>query len=174
MPSICISRGRRLVILVLVTLSLCDCYSELDWREIASEQGRYRITLPSKPHEETRTLNGAAGAVKMTMTSAKAADWLFAVAYVDYPAGADLQFHLDEQRDALLRNISGHIIRQSVAGAGGRILAAEGLSGETILDLRARFVIDGNRLYQIAAIGSKGSIPATELDTFLDSFKLQN
>ena len=155
-------------------LALSACYSELDWREVTSVQGRYRITMPAKPQEEIRTLKHATGSVKMTMTAARAADWMFGVSYADFPAGVDIQKQRDEQRDAVLRNISGRIIKQSQGRPGTSALIAEGRRGDIKLDLRARFIVDGQRLYQIAAIGTKGSVPDTEVDTFLDSFKLQN
>lgn len=169
--------GVAAAITAFACLALAGCYNELDWREVRSEQGRYRITLPAKPLEQTRTLNSAAGAVTMTMVSAQAADWLFGVGYADYPAGVDAERHIDEQRDALLRNISGRISSEKavrIGGKTGRLLTAEGRSGDRLVALHARFVVDGPRLYQIAAVGSKGGVSATELDTFLDSFKLQN
>jgi glucose/arabinose dehydrogenase len=165
-------RGARTAALA-ACLALAGCYNDLDWREVPSTQGRYRIALPAKPFEQTRTLNSAAGAVSMTMVSAPAADWLFGVAWTDYPAGSDMRKNIDEQRDALLRNISGRTISEN-AGTSGRMLTAEGRSGEVIVALRARFVADGRRVYQIAAVGPKGGVPETELDTFFGSFKLQN
>lgn len=164
------------ILALTLSLGLAGCYNELDWREVASTQGRYRIVMPAKPQEQTRTLNSAAGAVPMTMISARAANWMFGVAYADYPGG-DAQQHIDAQRDALVRNISGHVTSEKIETTGGmstRVLTAEGRTGETIVILRARFVADGARLYQIAAVGARGGVPETELDTFFSSFKLQN
>ncbi len=155
-------------------LALAGCYGDLDWREVASGEGRYRITLPAKAQQTTRTLNSAAGAVSMTLQSARAADWLFGVAYTDYPRGSDVQKNIDEQRDALLRNISGRITSEKTGAAGSRELLAEGRNGDAVLMLRARFVTEGTRLYQIAAVGARGGVAETELDTFFSSFKLQN
>jgi hypothetical protein len=158
-------------------LLLHGCYSELDWREVPSPQGRFRITLPAKAQEQTRTLGGVSGAQTMTMISAQAAQWTFGVAYADYPGGAQAQ--IDTQRDALLRNISGIVTSEQTETSGGgnshsRVIAAEGRKGDTVVVLRARFVADGPRLYQIAAVGPRGGVPETELDTFFSSFKLQN
>ncbi|MSQ73937.1 MAG: hypothetical protein EXR27_22110 [Betaproteobacteria bacterium] len=166
-----------IVVTMLACLTLTACYNELDWREAPSAQGRYSITLPARPQEQTRSLNSAAGAVPMTMVSAQAADWVFGVAYADYPAAVDANAHIDEQRDALLRNISGRVTNEKIANIGGksgRLLTAEGHKGDSPVVLHARFVADGSRLYQIAAAGTKGGVPETELDTFLDSFKLLN
>jgi hypothetical protein len=158
-----------------LVLLLAGCYSELDWREVPSPQGRFRITLPAKAQEQTRTLGGVAGAATMTMVSAQAAQWTFGVAYADYAGGAQAQ--IDTQRDALLRNISGIVTSEQTETSGGinsRVIAAEGRKGDTVVVLRARFVTDGARLYQIAAVGPRGGVPETELDTFFSSFKLQN
>ncbi|MEI6301091.1 MAG: hypothetical protein WCR74_06570 [Betaproteobacteria bacterium] len=160
-----------------LTLTLAACYAELDWREVPSAQGRYSITLPAKPQEHTRTLNSSAGEVSMTMASAQAAGWVFGVGYADYPSGTNTDKHIDEQRDALLRNISGRITDEkalSVGGRPGRLVTAEGRRGDGVVVLQVRFVSDGPRLYQIAAVGNQGGVAETELDTFLDSFKLQN
>ena len=161
----------------LACLALGACYNELDWREVASTQGRFRITLPAKPHEQTRTLDTAAGTLSMAMVSARAGEWLYGVGYADYPAGGELQGRIDAQRDALLRNIAGRIITQKTASLDGRVdrvVIAEGRNGDHEIALHARFVADGLRLYQIVAIGRKGGVSDTELDTFLDSFKIQN
>lgn len=163
--------------LACLTLTLAGCYSELDWREVPSAQGRYSITLPAKPQEHTRTLNSSAGEVSMTMASAQAAGWVFGVGYADYPSGTDADKHIDEQRDALLRNISGRVTVEKPLGVGGRpgrMILAEGRRGDSVMVLHVRFVTDGRRLYQIAAVGNQGGVAETELDTFLDSFKLQN
>jgi hypothetical protein len=173
-------RGRawfKAAVTALACLTLNACYSELDWREVPSAQGRYSIALPARPQEHTRTLNSSAGEVSMTMASAQAAGWIFGVGYADYPSGTDAGKHIDEQRDALLRNISGRITAETPLGVGGRpgrMVSAEGRRGDSVMVLQVRFVSDGRRLYQIAAVGDKGGIAQTELDTFLDSFKLQN
>jgi hypothetical protein len=165
-----------MALVLALSLSLAACYSDLDWRDAPSTQGRYRIVMPARPQEQTRTLNTAAGAVPMSMVSARAAEWMFGVAYVDYPGG-NAQKYIDAQRDALLRNISGNITSEKteiIAGRPGRVLTAEGRNGESVVVLRARFVADRARLYQIAAVGAKGGVADTELDTFFSSFKLQN
>ncbi len=113
----------------------------------------------------------------MHMTAAEAMGWQFGVARADYPAAAarEPERLIDAQRDALLRNTSGHVLAEKSAplnGRPGRLVAAEVESGNTAVTLNARFVVDGVRLYQIATTGAKGGVDQAGVDTILESFKL--
>jgi len=158
-------------------LFLCGCYPDLDWREIASTEGRYFVLLPGKPNEAARNLNTGAGSVEMHMNAANALGWQFGVAWADFPAAAanEPERLIDAQRDALLRGIAERVVAEKpalLAGRPGRLLVVEGKSGDKAVVLHARFVLDGTRLYQVAATGTKGGVDQAGIDTFLDSFKL--
>ena len=160
-----------------LALLLCSCYLELDWREYASVEGRYAVLLPGKPREEARSVGTNLGTVTMHMTAASAADWRFGVAWADYPEAAarEPERLIDTQRDALLRNIAGRVLAEKPAplnGRPGRLVAAEGKSGDAVIALHARFVLDGTRLYQVAATGARGGVDQAGIETFLASFTL--
>ncbi len=155
------------------------CAPELDWRELSVPEARFSVLLPGKASRETRTLNAAAGALTMTMYAVSLKRGTMAVAYTDYPAAALAGEHgreqLDAERDALLRNIGASQHSEEkvlVAGLPGRQVLAEGRTGARDLLLKARFVVAGSRLYQIAYVGERDSVATADIDMFLTSFKL--
>jgi len=98
------------------------------------------------------------------------------VAYTDYPepalAAERMREQLDAARDALLRNIQGSVRLEQdieIAGLPGRQVYAEGRTGA---QLKARFVVAGSRLYQIAYVGERDGLAMADIDMFLTSFRL--
>lgn len=171
-------RAGALTLVVLCT-ALAACTPELDWRELAVPEGRFAVLLPGKPRHESRALNTAAGALTMTMYSVSLERGTMGVAYTDYPAAAlaagGMREQLDAARDALLRNIRGGVRSEediSIGGFPGRQLYAEGRAGAETALLKARFVVAGSRLYQIAYVGARDRLDMADIDMFLTSFKL--
>jgi hypothetical protein len=171
----------RLLCFVLAgaALALAACAPELDWRELSVPEGRFSILLPGKAQRESRTLNTAAGAVTMTMYACSLKQGTMGVAYTDYSAAAltagQMRAQLDAARDALLRNIgAGARTEEEVAIAGlpGRQVYAEGRTGAQGTRLKARFVVAGIRLYQIAYVGERDGPAMADIDMFLTSFRL--
>ena len=75
----------------------------------------------------------------------------------------------------MLRNIGvGARTEEGVAIAGlpGRQVYAESRAGAQTTLLKARFVVAGSRLYQIAYVGSSDGPAIAAIDLFLTSFKL--
>lgn len=75
----------------------------------------------------------------------------------------------------MLRNISGSVKSEEdvvVDGVSGRQIHAEGRAGAEDMILKARFVVVGSRLYQIAYVGAKDGLAMADVDMFLTSFKL--
>jgi len=142
-------------------------------------EGKFSALLPCKPRHETRTFSAAAGTLTMTMYSCSLKQATMAVAYTDYPAAAlatgRMREQVDAGRDALLRKIgAGAHAEEEVAIAGlpGRQVYAEGRAGARGALLKARFVVAGNRLYQIAYVGERNGPAMADIDLFLTSFKL--
>jgi hypothetical protein len=154
---------------------LAACAPELDWRELSVPEGRFAVLLPGKARSESRVLKTAAGALTMTLYSFSLKQWTMGVAYTDYPAAALAAEHgrvqLEAARDALLRNIQAGARSEediSIEGFPGRQVYAEGRSGV----LKARFVVVGSRLYQIAYVGAMDDVAPADVDMFLTSFRL--
>lgn len=165
--------------LVIASAALIACTPEIDWRELSVPEGRFAVLLPGKPRHESRALNTAAGALTMTMYSFSLKQGTMGVAYTDYPAAALAAEHgraqVDAARDALLRNIQGGVRMEEdigIAGFPGRQVYAEGGAGAQDMRLKARFVVVGSRLYQIAYIGAREGVAMADVDMFLASFRL--
>ncbi len=165
--------------LVLLCAALAGCAPELDWRDLSVPEGKFSALLPCKPRHETRTFSAAAGTLTMTMYACSLKQATMAVAYTDYPAaalaGEHVRGQLDAARDALLRNIGAGAYSEeelAIAGLPGRQVHAEGGAGAQGALLKARFVVAGNRLYQIAYFGSSDGPAMADIDMFLTSFKL--
>jgi hypothetical protein len=159
-------------------IALAACTPELDWRELSLPDSRFSVLLPCKPQRETRTLNTAAGALRMTMYACSLAHGTMAVAYTDVAANAltaaQTDAQVDAARDALLRNIGAGARTEeeaNIAGLPGRQISAEGRSGAQALLLKARFVVAGSRIYQIAYVGARDALDMADIDLFLASFR---
>jgi hypothetical protein len=166
-------------VLVCAALVLAGCAPELDWRELSVPEGGFAVLLPGKARAEARTLDTTAGALTMTMYAVSLKQGTMAVAYTDYPAAALAGEHgreqLNAERDALLRNIGAAAHSEEeivIGGLPGRQVYAEGRTGARGVLLKARFVVVGNRLYQIAYVGEHGGLATADIDMFLTSFKL--
>ena len=167
---------KRLMCFLLscAVLALAACAPELDWRELSVPEGGFAVLLPGRASREVRTLDTTVGSVTMTMYAVSLKRATMAVAYADYPAGALAGEHgreqLNAERDALLRNIgaSSHSEEQVlIGGLPGRQIYAEGRTGTHSALLKARFVVAGNRLYQIAYVGARGAVAMADINMFL-------
>ena len=167
------------LILIVACTALAACTPELDWRELSVPEGRFAVLLPGKARSEARTLNTASGAVVMTMHACSLKHGTMAVAYTDFPpavlAAEGAREQVNAARDILLRNISGSVRSEEdliIDGFSGRQIYAEGRAGPDNAILKARFVVVGSRLYQIAYVGAGDGAPMADIDMFLTSFKL--
>lgn len=167
------------LILFAACAALAACTPELDWRELSVPEGRYSVLLPGKARSESRTLATASGAVVMTMHAYSLKRGTMGVAYTDYPpaalAASGAREQMDAARDTLMRNISGGVRSEEgviIDGISGRQIYAEGHAGADEVILKARFVVAGSRLYQIAYVGAKDGVAMADVDMFLTSFKL--
>jgi hypothetical protein len=165
--------------IVLLCATLAACAPELDWRELSVPEGRFSVLLPGQARHETRMLNTTAGVLKMTMYACSLKQGTMGVAYTDYPAAAHagdtMREQLDTARDALLRNVGAEAHTEEeipIAGLPGRQVYAEGRAGTQGALLKARFVVAGDRLYQIAYVGTRDGLAIADIDMFLTSFKL--
>lgn len=165
--------------LVLFCAALAACTPELDWRELSVPEGRFAVLLPGKAQRDARALDTPAGALTMTLHSYNHKRGSMGVAYTDYPAAAlaadQGRAQVDAARDALLRNIGAGAYSEepiAIAGLPGRQVFAAGRAGAQDALLKARFVVAGSRLYQIAYVGARDGVAMADIDLFLTSFKL--
>jgi hypothetical protein len=159
--------GPRSAAVLVAALLVLACTPELDWRELSSSEGRFTALMPSKPREDVRRIAATPPAV-MHLWSTQAATSLFGIGYVDYVV-LDRRV-LETTRDALIRNLHGHLIREgpvTQSGLAGRTFVAQ--SDNTVL--HARLLVSGRRVYQIAVLGPKDSVAEADVELFLSSFK---
>ena len=159
---------------IAVALALATgCTPVLDWREIKPSGAGFRVLLPAKPSYDSQPLSATTGNPRLHLWSTQAADTVFGAGYADLQA-TDATV-LAALRDGLVRNIGGRIESEHdivAAGIAGIEFSAEGLIGGAPAMLRARLLVSEQRLYQIAAIGRTGALPAEELDMFFNSFQV--
>ena len=165
--------------MVIVCAALAACAPELDWRELSVPEGRFAVLLPGKAQHESRRLETTAGELTMTMYAYSLKQATMGVAYTDYASAptdaAQARERVEAARDALLRNIGAgthSAERVDMAGLQGLQVYAEGRAGTQAAELKARFAVDGSRLYQIAYVGAREDLAMADIDLFLTSFKL--
>ncbi len=167
----------RLAAVLGLALGLAGCYPELDWRELAWEEGHLKVLLPAKPSKAVREVLLAGERVPMQMLQSQLSGMAFGVAWSPLPAG-ERKAVLDAARDALLHNIDGRLVdEREVAVRGtdqlGREFTGEGVVAGTPMLLAARVVavpgIDAGRFYQVVFVGRKDRAGKVDLPLYLGS-----
>lgn len=178
--------SRRNLLLALSALLLSGCYADLDWRKLASDEGRFLVLMPARSQSASRSIGAGA---TMTLWTTAARDALFGVSYTDYPDLAAV--HLDEARKALLRNVSGTLVEEHPLSAplrGSVTPAAARNSLRIIIDGRAQgsakpatrpirvwahFHAIDRRLYQLTIIAPPDALTESDMEMFFSSFELR-
>lgn len=178
--------SRRSLLLAMSGLLLAGCYADLDWRKLASEEGRFQVLMPARSQSASRDIGAGA---TMTLWTTAARDALFGVSYTDYadPASG----HLTEARDALLRNVSGTLVEELPLSAPMRGLVspatahdsrrisidgrAQGTGKAAARPVRvwAHFHAVGRRFYQLTIIAPPDALTESDREMFFSSFELR-
>jgi hypothetical protein len=165
----------RTCLLVLV-LALSACYPDLDWREVTSSDGGYKVLMPAKPEHAQRQVVIGGVSLEMSMDSTRRDGIAFGAGYAEIPAGYARRAELlAAARDALVRNIGGRITAErevTVDGASGQEFYADGSADGQPMRLAARVFISGERFYQVACVGRTDRVAKAEPALFLNSFRL--
>lgn len=176
---------RRAFAVLLALVFLAGCYADLDWRKLASDDGRFQVLMPARSQSTTRVLGAGA---TMTLWTATARDALFGAGFTDY--ADDASAHLAEARDALSRNVAGTVVDDLAdpaiakralardAAPGARRITISGNTGATAKQalrpviVHARLIPAGKRLYQLVVMTRPDALTPSELDMFFSSFEL--
>jgi hypothetical protein len=162
--------------LLALALALSACYPDLDWREVTSLDGGYKVLMPAKPEHAQRKVVIGGVPLEMSMDSARREGMAFGAAYADIPSEYARRAELlAAARDALVRNIGGRITAErevSVDGASGQEFYADGSMGGQSMRLAARVLVSGTRFYQVVCVGRTERMADADLALFLDSFHL--
>lgn len=165
--------GSRALAAVLL---LAGCYPNLDWREVSSTEGGYAVLLPAKPERASREVAIGGRRLVLHMTSVHKEGMAFGVAYAALPATtAGQETLLTDARDALVRNIGGRVTAERALEVGGhraREFIAEGTAEGEPMRLAARVLATNDRFYQVVFVGRGGRGAESEVNMFLESFRL--
>lgn len=162
-------------LLTSVLLALAGCNPTYNWREHASQDGRYKVLFPAKPASVTRPVDLDGLRVEMTMTAAEVDGATFAVGSATAPDAARARAALPAMRTALLRNIGVGDAPSTGPGDGLQVDARgidAGMGGGAgkPVHLRGRFEARGARFYQVIVLGPAGATPPEQVEQFLTSF----
>ena len=150
------------------------------WKDYSFPAGRFSVSLPGTPKEESQTTSTALGPLENHIITLETDEVIYMASYLDIPVSiADpdaIKKALDGGRDRALANIKGEkkLLSEteiSIDGFAGRELR---ISLPNDILLRARFYLVKQRLYQILVLVSATEADAKDVIRFLDSFKLMS
>ncbi|HVK17550.1 MAG TPA: hypothetical protein VM533_11430 [Fimbriiglobus sp.] len=167
-----------LIVLAVATPAIAQRNVRLEQHE--SEAGKFRVKLPEKPESDTKELALGPGGrtVQFTTERADGPDRsVFAVTFADYPESyrqVPIKTVLDGVRDGL-KGTDGKVEKDDEVflGTGADKLAGREfriVAGQKVV--RVRVFLQGTRLYQVMATGSKQKYPTKAVEEFLNSFEL--
>ena len=155
--------------IILAGALLAGCNPTYNWRDVTSQEGRFKALFPAKPAVFTRAVDVDGLRVEMTMTAADVDGATFAVGTALAPSAAGAQAALPAMRLALLRNI-GAADDVAPASPGGVRVDATGAGKAKSMHLSGRFEARGPRFYQVIVLGPAGKTPPEQIEQFLTSF----
>ncbi|MGB7416707.1 MAG: hypothetical protein WA902_21070 [Thermosynechococcaceae cyanobacterium] len=153
----------------------------LTWQDFSSEPGRYTISIPGKPKEQTRKVpipNGTQ--LDLNLANVEVSDAAYLVSYLDYPA--DLLGKVEPQKlltqsleGAVKNSIQGEITKQeemTISGVPCRRFVAKGKVKAKNASAEGIFCLQDSRLYQVLAIGETKDVFPENAEEFLSSFNI--
>lgn len=173
------SFSRTLLSIVVVASLLAACGGP-SWQEIKAPEGGFRINMRSDPLVEKHDLQTPIGKVTGYWYSTEQQGSVFGVGYADYPAefvsNAPPQKVLAIVRESWLKRIDGKLqgdgTELRLEGNPGMEFIATGKFKGRDAYLRGRLYLVGNRLFQVVVLGDKETIPLSDINQFMGSFKL--
>ncbi|WP_019501283.1 hypothetical protein [Pseudanabaena sp. PCC 6802] len=150
-----------------------------NWHSYTSEAGKYSAAFPGKPSERTQDLPSPKGLVKQYLTLFGNDDGAFFVAYNDVPKEVgqqDPQTVLAEAVRLSNQQLKGKIKEDNVTDLDGfpcRSFVFEDVKVSGIDAIATgRTCLIKDRLYQQLVLGNKSKISGTDIEQFIQSFKL--
>ena len=130
--------------------------------------------------EQSQEQQTEAGNIKLNMVIAEAKDSGYFVGYADFPGeiqDAEVQKGLGDAIKGSVANLNGAIKSEKEYMLGDipcRDFEADGKVQTTDVLMKGRFCLDGNRLYQVFALGAKDKLSTADVDMFITSFKVDS
>lgn len=170
---------------VLATAAILSaCSPKFDWRDYRSPDAGFSALFPGKPAVLTRDIDLDGKKVSLTMTASEVDGITFAIGSAVLASAEQAQAALPAMQTALLNNIKGTVRSEkskaaaSSTPAGTRqktstsIEATGTRNGQPVL-LVGRFVAQDRRIAQIVILGQESKLSRENIDTFMDSVKLE-
>ncbi|MBC7798616.1 MAG: hypothetical protein H7Z37_17230 [Pyrinomonadaceae bacterium] len=166
-------------LLFIITVAI-SCNMTPEFKEFKSEAGRFSINAPGDMKEQTQDVPSAAGNLKMVTHTADLGNRAFLVSYNDYPEDVNsigAQELLDEVQKGAVGGIGGTITSEKNIEMNGNpgkeyvanIVIPKG-GGDGVA--KSHIYLVKNRLYQVLVIAKKSEANSSDVDKFLNSFKI--
>lgn len=182
--------------LVLLTVSACSTPSTpsgetasptkpiatnvSSWYEYSSEAGKFTVSMPNKPEEKSEEKKTDVATVKMNVAISEFNDSAYFASYADFPEkfpDAEIEPRLNEAMKGIVGGLKGKVTssKESKLGkascrdfeATGKIQAIDALfKGRICLN-------DNRRFYQMFVLAPATKYSNTDVDRFINSFKIK-
>jgi hypothetical protein len=147
--------------------------SKVDFKELVSTEGKFKVQMPGTPKITTNAKND------MTTFMVDEGDKLFGVSFSDLQIPSNepdemVQKRLDGSRDGFLRNTKSKLKTETKIMLEGKYpgRAVDSENDDLKVIWRARFWLVKQRLYMMQVIGPESWINSPAPTQFLDSFTL--
>jgi hypothetical protein len=167
------------MVVVTTILAVCGCLRVPP--DSKFEGDGFSVVAPATFQKSVKSVDvSPVGKMNYIEYTAKHGNLEYSIACVDYPQElvnkSDPDKILDGSRDGAVNNVNGKLALEekiTFDGHPGRKLGInmKGNKGQN-LTLKCRIFLVGNRLYFVGATAPKGEVSISEMDAFLDSFRL--
>ena len=157
---------------------LLSCEREPEWVRFTSPEGRFAVSMPSKPRPATQIANSPAGRVKVFFFETKVddGDVVYSVTYTDYPfenvGPQRAEELLKESQGRAVADVSGEVLREKKTSYQGYPARETGIRAATGTEYWMLVVLAGARLYQVFTVSRPGALPVELRTKFFDSFEI--
>lgn len=158
------------IFLTCAVLLCVACSPKFDWREVRGTEAAYSILMPGKPASFSKEMQLAGITLKMTMTATEAGGVNFAVGSAKLGDPGQAGVVIEAMKTGMIHNIQGQVTSTNTAGNDSIEVHGKLQNGTPVL-MVGRFLIRGNWVYQVVAIGTEKALTREVIDTYMTSLK---
>jgi len=156
------------------------CDTTGGWNKLTSAEGKFTAFTPGATKKQTKMVPTAIGPIKITMYVKGTSNSAYFVAFSDYPAKLVSKVSADKllergSKEGLKRIPGAKILANKsykYKGYAARDIRAGGKVQGTSMELRAKYIMAANRLYQVMAIYAAGKSDS-DAKRFIKCFDLK-
>ena len=169
-----------LLCIVCITVTALSADDKPKNVKFISESGKFSVIFPENPVEQTHKIDAPGAPLNFHLFIVDQKDRAFLSGYVDYPTGTvtdkNVQAVLDGIRDGNVKGVKGKLFSEKKITFNkkhypGREVLIE--FSDAKLTYRGRFFLVGDRLYQVIATGPSEFTKGEIVDSYLNSFQLE-